>query len=273
MFRVLPQLQYSASRELEKTSLLCEGSSGLAPVQVRESPPNGPGSSADDSVLDAGIPKAASMRRRGEGLGLETEGVEVQARLETLRAAAQKEQVNNELTKQMLAGTPVTYGSIVQLMHVQSRRFVGVLSRTLAEIEKHCTAVELRTKGRPTCYWRVMPRFKYRREGERVAVGDQIVLMSVKGDMYLHCGIASYQIGGHTRREVNASTVRAPTCPPVSAAPLILFCFVFQSLVTGWKVSAYSGYNPKADSCLHVRCTPAVGGSPPTLWLSCFVRK
>lgn len=43
---------------------------------------------------------------------------------------------------------------------------------------------------------------------ERVAVGDQITMMSVKGDQYLHCGIASYQMGGDTRREVNASPVR-----------------------------------------------------------------
>ncbi len=71
---------------------------------------------------------------------------------------------------QVLAGTPVVYGSVVQLLHLQSRRYVGILNRTLADVEKHCTAVNLRSKGRPTCYWRVMPRFKYRREGEKVRV-------------------------------------------------------------------------------------------------------
>ena len=83
---------------------------------------------------------------------------------------------------EMLAGTAVTYGSVVQLLHLQSKRYVGIQSRTLADVEKHCTAVNLRSKGRPTCYWKVMPRFKYRREGEKVVMGDMLLLVSVKGD-------------------------------------------------------------------------------------------
>jgi hypothetical protein len=117
VFRVLPQLQYSASRELEKTSLLCEGANALgAPAPVA--------SPAVDETADAGgISKSNSSRRRPDVIGgLETEG-EVQARLETLRAAAAKEQTNNELTKQLLAGTPVTYGSTVQLLHVQVQKY------------------------------------------------------------------------------------------------------------------------------------------------------
>ncbi len=224
MFRILPQLQYSATRELEKTSLLCEGSAlgGSAALSGPAAASVAP--AAEDGTEASGIPKTSSIRRRPDAIGgLETEG-EVQARLETLRAAAAKEQTNNELTKQLLAGTPVAYGSIVQLLHVQSRRFVGILSRTLAEIEKHCTAVELRSKGRPTCYWRVMPRFKYRREGERVAVGDQIMLVSVKGDQYLHCGIASYPVGGQVRKEVNASPVCAASPLPLCSAVCVCVC-------------------------------------------------
>jgi hypothetical protein len=114
---------------------------------------------------------------------------------------------------EMLAGTPVTYGSIVQLLHLQSKRFVGVMSRTLAEVEKHCTAVNLRTKGRPTCYWKITPRYKYRREGEKVVLGDVLVLVACKGGDYLHAGVEAFPHSNTASqtvikiKEVNASPV------------------------------------------------------------------
>jgi len=46
--------------------------------------------------------------------------------------------------------------------------------------------VELSEQGNQGVYFKVLPRYKYRQEGERVLFRDQIVFMNMKTNLYLH---------------------------------------------------------------------------------------
>jgi len=41
-----------------------------------------------------------------------------------------------------------------------------------AEIDKSCNKVELSDHGSSSIYFKVMPRYKYRQEGEKILFGD-----------------------------------------------------------------------------------------------------
>jgi len=44
--------------------------------------------------------------------------------------------------------------------------------KTCAEVEKTCNKVELIQKQSPAIYFKILPRYKYRQEGEKIKYGD-----------------------------------------------------------------------------------------------------
>lgn len=72
-------------------------------------------------------------------------------------------------------GELVTYGQEIQLLHADSESFITA-KKICAEIDKSCNKVELLDHGSKYIYFKVLPRFKYRQEGEKILYGDQIVL-------------------------------------------------------------------------------------------------
>ena len=55
-----------------------------------------------------------------------------------------------------------------------------------ALIDRSCNKVQLIPKGSQSIYFKVLPRYKYRQEGEKVQYRDQIILMNTKTNLYLH---------------------------------------------------------------------------------------
>lgn len=55
-----------------------------------------------------------------------------------------------------------------------------------ADIDRSCNKIEITEQGSPYAVFRVMPRYKFRQEGESVLYRDQIVLLNIKTNLYLH---------------------------------------------------------------------------------------
>lgn len=97
---------------------------------------------------------------------------------------ADEEDTNKKLVERR-KGEFVTYGSEIQLFHVDSETYLCA-KKTCADIEKTCNKVELIDKPSSAIYFKILPRYKYRQEGEKIKYGDQIIFLNVKINLYLH---------------------------------------------------------------------------------------
>lgn len=78
------------------------------------------------------------------------------------------------------------YGHAVLLRHGHSKMYLACLSTTGSSCDKLAFDVGLQehSKGE-ACWWTVHPASKQRSEGEKVRVGDEIILVSVATERYL----------------------------------------------------------------------------------------
>lgn len=82
------------------------------------------------------------------------------------------EELNNEDTVVRERGEIVTYGKEIQLVHESSGQFLQ-MSRKNAVVDKTCSRLELATSPMPSrAVWSIMPRYKYRQEGNMVVYND-----------------------------------------------------------------------------------------------------
>ncbi|WKY11480.1 hypothetical protein Q1695_003218 [Nippostrongylus brasiliensis] len=78
------------------------------------------------------------------------------------------------------------YGHAVQLKHVQSEMYLACLS-TCSSHDKLAFDVGVQeTNEGEACWWTIHPASKQRSEGEKVRVGDDVILVSVATERYLH---------------------------------------------------------------------------------------
>ncbi|XP_071161899.1 ryanodine receptor-like [Mytilus edulis] len=90
------------------------------------------------------------------------------------------------------------YGHAVLLRHLHSNMYLSCLS-TSSSNDKLAFDVGLNeTAQGEACWWTIHPASKQRSEGEKVRVGDDLILVSVSSERYLHIGggsmvIASFQ--------------------------------------------------------------------------------
>jgi len=97
----------------------------------------------------------------------------------------QSESRENEAEYTHAIGKTVSFGDTIQLRHYKSGRYLTV-SQAAAKLSNACIRVKLLDGGTEGSWFKVMPRFKMRSEGESVYIGDQLILASRKFDMYLH---------------------------------------------------------------------------------------
>jgi hypothetical protein len=90
-------------------------------------------------------------------------------------------------------GEFVTYGSEIQMYHVDSESYLCA-KKTCADVEKTCNKVELIEKQSQAIYFKILPRYKYRQEGEKIKYGDQIIFLNIKINLYLHVAEAQIPI-------------------------------------------------------------------------------
>jgi len=81
-------------------------------------------------------------------------------------------------------GGVVTYGQIIQLMHLQSGKFL-TFHKTSAQLDRDALKVTMESKGGKAAGFLLKPSIKVRAEGGQVYYGDSIALASTKEKDYL----------------------------------------------------------------------------------------
>ncbi|XP_055878934.1 ryanodine receptor 2-like isoform X5 [Biomphalaria glabrata] len=123
---------------------------------------------------------------------------------------------NQQSTAAQSGHRTLLYGHAVLLRHYHGNMYLSCLS-TSSSNDKLAFDVGLQENAvGESCWWTIHPASKQRSEGEKVRVGDDLILVSVSSERYLHIGsgssvIASFQQTLWTVVPMCSGTVRQKT--------------------------------------------------------------
>ncbi|XP_010177095.1 PREDICTED: ryanodine receptor 3-like, partial [Mesitornis unicolor] len=104
------------------------------------------------------------------------------------------------------------YGHAILLRHSFSEMYLTCLTSSRSQTDKLAFDVGLRENAAgEACWWTIHPASKQRSEGEKVRIGDDLILVSVSSERYLHLSVSNGSI------QVDASFMQTlwnvhPTC-------------------------------------------------------------
>jgi len=143
--------------------------------------------------------------------------------IKRLEERATIERKQNELEERSFAGKSIFYGQILQLSHFATNMYLAGSKRDRAETEVSALKISLDKDGSKNCWFKIMPKFKVRFEGEAVRKGDQVVFIHVKSGQFVHLSEKAFEHDAHSH-EIN------------------LF-----SSQSGWNIHRYAPYIPETE--------------------------
>eukprot|EP00050_Salpingoeca_kvevrii_P002520 m.196116 g.196116 ORF g.196116 m.196116 type:complete len:2530 (-) comp10628_c0_seq6:379-7968(-) len=152
-----------------------------------------------------------ARQRLGPKLDIE-KLAERQPSLRQLQREAAIEDEDNFLETRRRRGDPVHYGQIVQFFHEHSKRFLRISTTQTSQLEMSHMHVDLSANLSRHAWFRIMPRYKVRAEGDIVRLHDQIVIESLKTPgQFLHTSEGAFrpQTPNGGCHEINLSVLQS----------------------------------------------------------------
>lgn len=127
--------------------------------------------------------------------------------LSQLRRAASNEKKLNEKLMIMKYGKPVSFGDVIQLRHVKSKKFLMVNSFVLAKNERENLQVTLDMNGNSMSWFDIIPKSKFDHEGQRITNNSELILrVHDKPNEFIHCAKKVVRnISPYSDKEINCS--------------------------------------------------------------------
>jgi hypothetical protein len=189
LWQVTVQNQYSATTELEHALYLSQ----------IDQPPPPPSSVA--------LPSAISSSSITDLTSQTTNLLENDSRFNQLNRTAYNEKKLNKKLMNMKIGKAISFGDVIQLLHVKSQKFLTVSPFLLAKHERENLRVYLKEDGDPMSWFELMPRYKYDKEGQPVANGNEcLIRIHERASDYIHTSKKSFSSStGSENHEINCS--------------------------------------------------------------------
>lgn len=107
------------------------------------------------------------------------------SRLHALELRAKIEEEMNEKTIHSRIGEYLTYGQEIQLRHMSSSMLLKSKAES-SEGDRSCFKAEVSDHGGSSVFFKILSKYKIRQEGNRVMVGDRVLLLNTKTEQFLH---------------------------------------------------------------------------------------
>lgn len=142
-----------------------------------------------------------------------------------LKEREKQEAEDNAEEDRKLLGKQLYYGQVIQLVHYSSNTLLCANKTKRAEMDGTALKIYLTKDASANCYWKIMPQFKVRFEGQKVRAGDQLVLLHLKANLSISLSGSLYP--NTTTLEVNVAGSE-----------------------TGWVVDHYAPYTAESEQFL-----------------------
>eukprot|EP01048_Picozoa_sp_COSAG05_P001788 COSAG05_NODE_63_length_22889_cov_41.986617_2_plen_1561_part_00 len=125
-----------------------------------------------------------------------------------LNRAAERESDHNQSETELRKGIPARFGALYQILVPVLDQYLE-MQKSIAEEDQSAMQLSVASpdKRSKMPWFKVKPAFATRSEGEKIQMGDTVILESLKmSGMYLHCNSTEHASLGHTR-ELNVGSV------------------------------------------------------------------